>query len=78
MSIDTPRSAATSGSRPMMTNSLVPMPKAAAASAMRCKGMERGGKGRSRDRTPGGTGKPMNSRTGRGGVARNALSASWK
>ena len=45
MSIDTPRSAATSGSRPMMTNSLVPMPKAAAASAMRCKGMERAGKG---------------------------------
>src|SRR5471032_577832 len=26
--IDTPRSAATSGNRPMMTNSVVPMPKA--------------------------------------------------
>jgi hypothetical protein len=39
--MDTPRSAATSGSRPMMTNSVVPMQKDAMASARIGKGMER-------------------------------------
>lgn len=38
--IETPRSPATSGSRPMITNSVVPIPKALIASASRAAGMD--------------------------------------
>ncbi|CAM5737816.1 hypothetical protein SBADM41S_00673 [Streptomyces badius] len=38
---DVPRSSATLGSRPIMTNSVVPMPKALTARARRARGMGR-------------------------------------
>ncbi|GAA2650294.1 hypothetical protein GCM10009864_12590 [Streptomyces lunalinharesii] len=40
MGTEVPRSFATSGSRPIITNSVVPIPKAEIASASRAKGME--------------------------------------